>query len=138
MYNGYHADITRTVFIGQPTMEQRRLYEIVLTANRRAEEAARAGISAQALDAVARAYIADAGYGENFGHGLGHGVGLDIHERPFMNRVSPDTLQKGCLITVEPGIYLPGDCGIRIEDTVLVKEDCCEPLFSSTKELICL
>jgi len=138
MYQGYHADMTRTVFIGQPTAEQRRLYGMVLTANLRAEEAIRAGISAQAVDAVARDYLTQQGYGEKFGHGLGHGLGLDIHERPFMNRVSPDTLQKGCLITVEPGIYLPGDCGIRIEDTVLVKEDGCENLFSSPKELLCL
>jgi Xaa-Pro aminopeptidase len=138
MYQGYHADMTRTVFIGQPTAEQRRLYDIVLTANLKAEEAIRAGATAQATDAVARDYIAGQGYGEFFGHGLGHGVGLDIHERPFMNNISQDTLEKGCVITVEPGIYLPGQCGIRIEDTVLVHEDGCEPLFSAPKELICL
>jgi Xaa-Pro aminopeptidase len=130
--------MTRTVFIGRPTAEQRRLYDIVLTANQSAEEAVHAGAAATAIDAVARDYISQEGYGEYFGHGLGHGLGLDIHERPFMNRICKDTLEKGCLITVEPGIYLPGDCGIRIEDTVLVHEDCCENLFSAPKELICL
>jgi len=138
MYKGYRTDMTRTVFIGQPTAKQRRLYDIVLTANLKAEQAIRAGASAQALDALARDYIAKQGYGEYFGHGLGHGVGLDIHERPFMNRISQDTLEQGCVITVEPGIYLPGECGIRVEDTVLVHEDGCEPLFSASKELICL
>ncbi|MDR2712154.1 MAG: Xaa-Pro peptidase family protein [Clostridiales bacterium] len=138
MYKGYHADMTRTVFIGQPTNEQRRLYDIVLSANLRAEEALRAGVMAQAVDAIARDHIGQEGYGENFGHGLGHGVGLDIHERPFMSRISEDRMEKGCVITVEPGIYLPGKCGIRIEDTVLVREDGCENLFSSAKELLCL
>ena len=138
MYRGYHADMTRTVFIGEPTSEQRRLYDIVLAANKVGEETVRDGAPADKVDAAVREYIAGQGYGENFGHGLGHGVGLDIHERPFMSRISKDTLKKGCLITVEPGIYLPGQCGIRIEDTVLVKEDGCENLFSSPKELLCL
>ena len=138
MYQGYHADMTRTVFIGEPSPEQRSLYDIVFTANKIGEEAVRDGAPAKKVDAAVREYIAQAGYGENFGHGLGHGVGLDIHERPFMSRISKDTLQKGCLITVEPGIYLPGECGVRIEDTVQVKEDGCENLFSSPKELLCL
>ena len=136
MYRGYHADMTRTVFIGQPTAEQRRLYNIVLQANQLAAQAIRPGVTAQAVDAVARAYITEQGYGENFGHGLGHGVGLDIHERPFMSRISKDSLEKGALVTIEPGIYLPGQCGIRIEDTVLVTDTGTENLFRSPKELI--
>jgi len=128
--------MTRTVFIGQPTAEQRRLYNIVLQANQLAAQAIRPGVTAQAVDAVARAYITEQGYGENFGHGLGHGVGLDIHERPFMSRISKDSLEKGALVTIEPGIYLPGQCGIRIEDTVLVTDTGTENLFRSPKELI--
>jgi Xaa-Pro aminopeptidase len=138
MYQGYHADMTRTVSIGRPTAEQRRLYDIVLKANKLAEKAIHAGILALTVDAVAREYISGEGYRENFGHGLGHGLGLDIHERPFMNNVCQDILKKDCLVTVEPGIYLPGKCGIRIEDTVLVLEDGSENLFSSPKELICI
>ncbi|MCL1974581.1 MAG: Xaa-Pro peptidase family protein [Firmicutes bacterium] len=138
MYEGYHADMTRTVFIGEPTTKQRCLYDIVLKANELAEEKIQAGATAQSIDALARGYITQQGYGKNFGHGLGHGVGLDIHERPFMSNISKDTLSQGCLITVEPGIYLPGDCGIRIEDTVLVMETGCKNLFNSPKELVCL
>jgi len=138
MYQGYHADMTRTVFIGQPTAKQRRLYDMVLKANKLAEEVLHAGVLARAVDAAARGYFSDEGYSKEFGHGLGHGVGLDIHEQPFMNSVSNATLPKGCLVTVEPGVYLPGNCGIRIEDTVLTLEDGCENLFSAPKELICL
>ena len=138
MYQGYHADMTRTVFIGQPNAAQRRLYDTVFSANKLAKKTARAGLKAQELDAAVRDFITAEGYGENFGHGLGHGVGLDIHERPFLSRISPDTLEKGCIITLEPGIYLPGKCGIRIEDTVYVNEDGCENLFSAPQELICL
>lgn len=138
MYHGYHADMTRTVFVGRPTEEQKEIYEIVRRANASAEALVKNGVAAREVDAVARDYIARAGYGEYFGHGLGHGVGLDIHELPFMNPTSDDLLQAGCIITVEPGIYLPGRCGIRIEDTLMVTEEGREVLFSSAKELICL
>lgn len=137
-YQGYHADMTRTVVVGQPDDKQRKLYRIVLEANLRAQAAIRAGLPTRDGDAAARDYIEAQGYGRNFGHGLGHGVGLDIHEDPFLSRVSEQILQTNCVVTVEPGIYLPGWGGLRIEDTVLVTENGCESLFQTTKELICL
>ena len=138
MYRGYHADMTRTVFLGQPDAKQREIYAIVQEAQKRGLAAVRAGVLGSAVDAASRDYITEKGYGDNFGHGLGHGVGLDIHEEPFMGRLCRRALEEGCFITVEPGIYLPGWGGVRIEDTVKVTKTGGEPLFTSTKELICL
>lgn len=138
MYRGYRADMTRTVFIGRPDMKQKAVYDIVLQANLLAESIIKNGAGAKAVDSAARDYIAEMGYGEYFGHGLGHGVGLDIHEHPFMNPMSDETLRTGCFITVEPGIYLPNWGGVRIEDTVMVTEQGCEVLFQSPKEQILL
>jgi Xaa-Pro aminopeptidase len=137
-YAGYHADMTRTVIIGKPDAKQKEIYAIVLEAKQRAEAVLRAGLTGQQVDAVARDFIAGKGYGANFGHGLGHGVGLDIHEQPRLNQSSEQVLQSGCLVTVEPGIYLPGWGGVRVEDTVLVTEAGHENLFYSQRELICL
>lgn len=137
-YNGYHADMTRTVFLGRPDDKQRQIYNIVLEAKERAETMIKDGVAAQAVDAAAREFIAQKGYGVYFGHGLGHGVGLDIHENPILNQTSRHVLKSGCLHSVEPGIYLPGWGGVRIEDTILVTKTGHENLFNSTRELICL
>jgi len=138
LYQGYHADMTRTVMVGVPADWQKELYAIVQEANRRAEALIRDGAKGKDVDAAARDYIAAQGYGEHFGHGLGHGVGLEIHEDPFMSRICPHTLQSGCVVTVEPGIYLPGRGGCRIEDSVLVTDDGAEVLFASTKDMVIL
>ncbi|NLF79964.1 MAG: aminopeptidase P family protein, partial [Clostridia bacterium] len=137
-YAGYHADMTRTVIIGRPNAKQKEIYGIVLAAKQRAEALIHAGLSGREVDAAARDYIAEKGYGGNFGHGLGHGVGLDIHESPRLNQSSEQILRSGCLVTIEPGIYLPGWGGLRIEDTVLVTDNGHENLFTSERELICL
>lgn len=138
MYDGYHADMTRTVMLGKPDSKQRDIYNIVLTAKQKAEELIRHGAACKSVDAAARDYIASFGYKENFAHGLGHGVGLDIHEAPSLNASSEQFLQKGNFVTVEPGIYLPGWGGVRIEDTVLVEEDGYENMFTSPLDLLCL
>jgi len=117
---GYHADLTRTVFLHEPTKKQREIYNVVLEAQRRAIEACRPGVACKDVDAAARDCIKDAGYGDNFSHGLGHGVGLEIHEGPGLGHTSEDTLQPGMLVTVEPGIYLNGWGGVRLEDIVLI------------------
>ena len=138
LHQGYHADMTRTVLLGRPDAKQREIYDIVLEAHLRSLAAVKAGVGGAVVDAAARDYIGERGYGEQFGHGLGHGVGLDIHEDPFMNRSCTHVLEEGCFITVEPGIYLPGWGGVRIEDTVKVTARGGESLFTSSKELICL
>ena len=138
MYQGYHADMTRTVFLGRPDPKQKEIYAIVLEAQLRGLAAVRAGALGADVDAASRDFITDKGYGDNFGHGLGHGVGLDIHEDPFLGRPCRRTLEEGCFITIEPGIYIPGWGGVRIEDTVKVTKTGGEPLFTSAKELICL
>ena len=138
-YEGYHADMTRTVFVGIPTNEQKERYELVLAAKQQAESALKSGVVCKTVDAAARDFLTQhGGYGEYFCHGLGHGVGLDIHENPSLNRISEQVLQSNCLVTVEPGIYLPGWGGIRIEDTVLITDNGYESLFSSPLELLCL
>ena len=138
MYQGYHADMTRTVFLGRPDPKQKDVYSIVLEAHLRGMDAFKAGVTGSVPDAAARDYITEKGYGENFGHGVGHGLGLDIHEDPFMGRLCQRVLEEGCFVTMEPGIYLPGWGGVRIEDTVKITRDGCESLFTSEKGLICL
>ena len=137
-YQGYHADMTRTVFLGKPNPQQKERYELVLAAKQQAEAMLKSGVMCKTVDATARDFFARYGYGEYFCHGLGHGVGLDIHENPSLNRISEQVLQSNCLVTVEPGIYLPGWGGIRIEDTVLITDNGYESLFSSPLELLCL
>jgi Xaa-Pro aminopeptidase len=134
--DGYCSDCTRTVATGAPRPGAREVYELVLEAQLAGLDAVRARQSGRAADAVARAVIDDAGRGEHFGHGLGHGVGLDIHEPPRLSQRSEDTLAAGNVVTVEPGVYLPGEFGIRIEDLVVVTEDGCQILTSVDKQLM--
>lgn len=137
VYGGYCSDATRTVAVGEPEPEARRVYETVLAAQRAALDAVRAGPTGFAVDAVAREIIGDAGYGEYFGHGLGHGLGLAVHEAPKLSYKDADEpLRAGMVVTVEPGIYLPGRFGVRIEDLVIVEEGGAEVLTTPTKELV--
>ncbi len=137
-YEGYHSDMTRTVAFGEPPAKMREVYDLVRRAQEAGIAAVRAGSSGREADAAARSVIDDAGYGEEFGHGLGHGVGLEIHEGPSLRKTSEDTLPEGAVVTVEPGVYLPGVGGVRIEDMVTVGADGCRSLARSTKELLVL
>jgi Xaa-Pro aminopeptidase len=134
--DGYHADMTRTICLGQPDERFWTIYSLVLTAQERAEKGLRAGVSGVDVDRLARQVIAEAGYGEQFGHGLGHGVGLATHELPRLSALAPEALPAGAAVTVEPGIYLPGWGGVRIEDVVLVTEEGAEVLTGTSKEPI--
>ncbi|MDD3243304.1 MAG: Xaa-Pro peptidase family protein [Eubacteriales bacterium] len=137
-YQGYKSDMTRTYALGEPSAKMKEIYQIVLDAQNTAESVLKPGMRCADVDAVARDLIAKAGYGPNFGHGLGHGVGLLIHESPRFSRLSDETLAPGMIVTVEPGIYLPGEGGVRIENTCLITETGYEPLFKSDKKMIIL
>lgn len=132
--DGYHSDETVTFGMGIVDRNLRQIFDIVLEAHDSAISAVRAGMNIADLDAVARDYISTKGYGEHFGHGLGHGVGLEIHEYPGVSSRSDAVLEEGMVITIEPGIYLPGVGGVRIEDTVTVTADGCDLLTSIPKE----
>lgn len=136
VYQGYCSDMTRTIAVGNPTEEMKKVYQIVLEANLRAMDGIREGIPCNEIDALARDYIKEQGYGDYFGHGLGHGVGLDIHEEPRFSPKCNIVTKENMVITDEPGIYLPGQFGVRIEDLVVVKKDGYEKLSHSAKELI--
>lgn len=138
VYKGYCSDMTRTVAVGKPTDEMKKIYQIVLDANLRAMDGIKAGVKCCDIDELARGYIRDKGYGEYFGHGLGHGVGLYIHEEPRFSPKCDVITKENMVITDEPGIYLPGRFGVRIEDLVVVKKDGYERLSNSPKELIIL
>lgn len=133
--DGYCSDCTRTVATGELGDQGRDAYALVLQAQLGALGAVRAGADGRAVDSVARDVIAAAGHGEHFGHGLGHGVGLEIHEAPRLSQRAEDRLQAGNIVTVEPGVYLPGKLGVRIEDLVVVTDAGCEILTSVPKEL---
>ncbi len=134
--DGYCSDITRTYAAGEPSAELRRIYEVVLEAQLAGLAAVRAGAHGQRdVDAAARAVIDAAGYGDRFGHGTGHGVGREVHEAPGLGRSRGDRLEAGMVCTVEPGIYVEGVAGVRVEDTVLVTAGGCERLTTSPKEL---
>jgi Xaa-Pro aminopeptidase len=133
--DGYCSDCTRTFAVGDPGSRAREVYELVLRAQAVGLEAVRAGVSGRDADGAARGVIEAAGHGERFGHGLGHGVGLEIHEAPRLSRTSDATLAAGEVVTVEPGVYLPGELGVRIEDLVLVTDDGCERLNTLPKTL---
>lgn len=132
-YQGYCADLTRTVCLGRSTSEQRRLYSLVRTAQLRAEDGLRSGVSGKCVDGIARDYLRESGYGKEFGHGLGHGVGLDIHEAPRLSEKANQKLPSGSVVTVEPGVYLPNFGGVRIEDVAVVQADGCEILTRAPK-----
>lgn len=136
-YKGYASDITRTFYVGDnPSSKHLEIYEIVKQANERAIKEVKAGISVHELDAIAREFIREKGYGEYFGHGLGHGIGLQIHEYPGVSyKAENKTLKEGMIITIEPGIYIPNFGGVRIEDDILVKKNSCEVLTSLDKSL---
>jgi Xaa-Pro aminopeptidase len=133
---GYCSDLTRTYAYGTiPGAWFEEVYELTLTAQKLAIEAVRPGMSCRELDAVARDLISEAGHGKHFGHGLGHGVGIEIHEAPRLNPESATILETGMVVTIEPGVYLPGKGGIRIEDIILVTKDGGELLSGTPKEL---
>lgn len=133
---GYHSDMTRTVAVGTPGEEMRRVYHAVLEAEEAAVAAVRPGVRAGDLDALARGILERHGLAEAFAHSLGHGVGLNIHEGPGLRKDSEDVLEPGMVVTVEPGAYLPGVGGVRIEDLVLVTQDGHEVLSHSPKESV--
>jgi len=137
-FGNYCADMTRTVALGTPSDEMLKVYNIVLEAQKRAQDAVAAGKCCRDIDAIARNYIYENGYEGRFGHGLGHSLGIDIHENPRFNTVCTDILKVGQVMTVEPGIYLPGVGGVRIENSVVVLENGCEVLTKPTRELIIL
>jgi Xaa-Pro dipeptidase len=134
-YKFYRSDMTRTFVVGKPSEKQKKLYQIVKTSQEKAFGAVKPGAKAADVDAAARKIIADAGYGEHFVHGLGHGVGLEVHEPPILSPDSKDVLAVGNVVTVEPGVYLVGYGGIRIEDTVIVKKDGAQKLTHGTYAL---
>jgi len=136
--DGYCSDCTRTIATGPVDGLEREVYGVVLDAQRRSLAAVRAGAGARDVDAVARELIAAAGYGDRFGHGLGHGVGLEIHEAPTLSPRGSGVLRAGEIVTVEPGIYLPGELGVRIEDLAVVTADGSEVLNTLDKELLVL
>ena len=133
--DGYCSDGTRTFATGEPGEEARAVYEVVRAAQQAALEAIRAGVKGEDVDTAARKLIDDAGHGEHFGHALGHGVGLEVHEGPRLSQRSEDVLAPGEVVTVEPGIYLPGNSGVRIEDLVVVTDEGLRNLSSLPKEL---
>lgn len=133
LVDGYHSDMTRTVMVGEPTATQQRMYDVVLESQAAGVAAVAAGVAAADVDAACRAVIEDAGWGEAFLHGTGHGVGLDIHEDPRVGQRSAAKLVDRCVVTVEPGVYLPEHGGVRIEDTVVVTGDGCRPVTLTHK-----
>ena len=137
-YGGYCSDMTRTVALGEPTEEMKKVYQIVLEAQLAGIAVTRAGVPGKSIDAAARKVIADAGYGDNFGHGYGHSLGIEIHESPNANTRDNTLLPVGAVVSAEPGIYLPGKFGVRIEDVTILREDGCEILTKSPKDLIIL
>jgi Xaa-Pro aminopeptidase len=135
MLDGYCSDGTRTFATGEPGERAREVYELVLRAQLAALEAVTAGAGGEDLDGVAREAIEAAGHGDRFGHGLGHGVGIEVHEAPRLSRRSEDVLEVGEVVTIEPGVYLPGELGVRIEDLVVVEAGGCRNLSGLPKDL---
>jgi Xaa-Pro aminopeptidase len=135
---GYHSDLTRTVAIGRPSPRARKIYQVVLDAQCKAIDAARPGIKVSALDRVARSAISRKGFGRYFSHALGHGLGIEIHEQLRLSAQSKETLKVGNVVTIEPGIYIPGFGGVRIEDDIVIRDGGCEVLTAAPKELIIL
>ncbi len=136
LYQGYCSDMTRTVAFGYATEEMKEIYNIVLKAQLAGIAATKAGVTGASVDATARQLITDAGYGPYFGHGYGHSLGLEIHENPGCNTAGTVPMKAGMVCSAEPGIYLPGKFGVRIEDVVIFTEDGCEVITHSPKNLI--
>lgn len=137
-HNGYCSDMTRTVAVGKISEEQEKVYNLVLKAQLSAIDAVRAGVPCSSIDKVARDIIYNAGYEGKFGHGLGHSLGLEIHENPRFSTLCSDITEAGTVMSVEPGIYLDGRFGVRIEDIVMITEDGCDVITGSEKKLITL
>ncbi|RHW41095.1 aminopeptidase P family protein [Neobacillus notoginsengisoli] len=137
-YKGYVSDITRTVSVGTPDVKLREIYDIVLEAQLRGMAGIKPGMTGKEADALTRNLITERGYGEYFGHSTGHGIGLEVHEGPSLSKKSDTVLEPGMVVTVEPGIYIPGLGGVRIEDDTVITLDHNEALTHSTKELIIL
>jgi Xaa-Pro aminopeptidase len=138
VYKGYNSDETVTVSVGEPDKRQREIYQIVKDAHDLALEFLRPGVTCKEIDAKARDHIEGKGLGRYFGHGLGHGVGIDIHEKPVISFRSETVVEEGMVFTIEPGIYLPGWGGVRIEDTVCVTGDGCRVMTKVCKDLLVL
>ncbi|KFM99200.1 aminopeptidase P family protein [Bacillus clarus] len=136
LYNGYCSDLTRTVAIGEPSKEFKKIYNIVLEALKRGTEAIKPGETAKSIDDITRNYITEHGYGQYFGHSTGHGLGLEIHEPLRLSQESTATLQEGMIVTVEPGIYIPNWGGCRIEDDIIITKDGHEVITKANRELI--
>jgi len=136
--DGYHSDETCTYIVGHASARQEEVYRLVREAHDRALHALRAGVSCGEIDRIAREFLEEAGMGANFSHGTGHGVGLDIHEAPRLAVGREEILRAGMVVTVEPGVYLSGLWGVRIEDTVLVTDEGCEILTRTSKDLTIL
>ncbi|MGE7840951.1 M24 family metallopeptidase [Lysinibacillus sp. NPDC093712] len=138
LYNGYISDITRTVAVGEPSEKLVEMYNTVLASQLLSLEKVGPGLTGIQADAIARDYLTEKGYGEAFGHSLGHGIGLEVHEGPGLSKRSETVLEPGMAVTIEPGVYVPGVGGVRIEDDILITESGNELLTHSTKELIIL
>lgn len=138
IYNEYCSDMTRTIVMGNATEKMEKVYNIVLKAQESALKFFKPGVTGAEVDKIARDIIKENGYGDYFGHGLGHGVGREIHENPRVSPMGNIILQSGMIVTDEPGIYLPNEFGVRIEDLILITEDGCEVLSKSPKSMICI
>ena len=136
VYEGFCSDLTRTISVGEPSDEMKKIYGIVYDSQLKAIKSARTGITTKELDSSARDYIKEKGYGEKFGHGLGHGLGIEVHEMPSISQRMNVKLPEGVIVTIEPGIYVENIGGVRIEDDVLIRNGGCEVLNKSPKELI--
>ena len=138
VYKGYCSDMTRTVALGQPSDEMRQVYDIVLQAQLAGIAAAKAGVTGAAIDGAARQVIADAGYGAYFGHSFGHSLGIDIHESPNASPANEKPMPENAVVSAEPGIYLPGKFGVRIEDVMVLRPDGAEIITKAPKALLVL
>lgn len=138
LLNGYCSDVTRTVVLGEASDRHREVYGIVLEAQLNALDKIRPGMTGREADALTRDIISSYGYGDNYGHSTGHGLGMEVHESPRLSKLSDDILKPGMVVTVEPGIYIPGFGGVRIEDDIVITETGIEIITSSTKELTLL
>ena len=136
LYNGYHADMTRTIVVGQATEKHKEIYQIVLDSQLAGIKKARAGITGAEVDQACRDIIKNAGYGKFFNHSTGHGLGLEVHTHPRLSSINKEPLMENYVVTIEPGIYLPKWGGVRIEDDCWIQLDKCLPLNTSSKELI--